>query len=102
MASYKSVYDNDGIVEEIVEDAIEHIWVAFEAGVHSKYLDGMRLPFTAKLMIEKMEKMVALAMLTPDGVFQPNSNALEVRVRVRSNDALSAPLLSGIMLNNHN
>jgi hypothetical protein len=75
---YQDTFRNDGDVCEVVSDAIAQVLNTFEEKLHENYLATLQKGFTAKLVLEKMNKMVSLAMLLPDGVFTPASEELEV------------------------
>jgi len=75
---YVDSFRDDADVSEVVSDSLAHVLNSFEEKLHENYLDTLQKGFTAKLMLEKINKMVSLAMLLPDGEFTAASEELEV------------------------
>lgn len=75
---YTDIFRDDQDVYEVVQYALDGVLDNLDEELRSNFLASLQKPFTSKLVMEKMNKMVALATLVPDGTFTPGSEELEV------------------------
>eukprot|EP01036_Dinobryon_divergens_P031009 gene31009-40342_t len=65
----------DGEIDEIVIDAINYIFEVLSEKINDKYIATLEIPYTAKIALQKVNKIVSLATAPHDGsIFLSKAN----------------------------
>jgi hypothetical protein len=79
MSYSSSLFLNDGIVDDIVIDAIDCIWSSVTKQIQSNWLSTLDVPLSAEVALLKMKKLVAWSIQDHDG-FIVKDDSLEKHV----------------------
>jgi len=67
MPHSQSIFNLDIETDEIVLDAIRFIWDSLSEKINDNYIGTLEIPFTVKLAVQKINKIVSLATSPHDG-----------------------------------
>jgi len=67
MHDVQTIFNLDIETDEIALDAIRYIWDSLSEKINDNYIGTLEIPFTAKLAVQKINKIVSLATSPHDG-----------------------------------